>query len=136
MYKKFLASVAILAAATYATSAGAMTTVAVGAGPDGTALGAIPTQVTFDEPGVTAAAPGSVTANVPATINGATFSGGGIIMNNPAGPVFGMYAEPAGDVSNYLAVVFQPTSGTSLSSPVTITLPGSFYQVWSLLGIS
>src|SRR6185312_15426849 len=101
-----------LAAATLATSAGAMTvtTLVANVPPDtgnGATIGAIPTQVTFDESGVTAASPGSVTPNVPATINGASFSGGGIIMNNPAEPVDGMYAPPI--VSNGIVGSPDPT---------------------------
>jgi hypothetical protein len=148
MYKKFLACVAIAAAASYAASAGAMTVTPVAANVPadtgfGNTVGATPTQVTFDEVGVTAAPPNSVTANLPASIGTATFAGNGIIVNNPAGPIAGMYAPPITaplgvgipDTTNYLAVVPDPNpSSGNLSSPVTVTLPGSFFQFGLLWG--
>ena len=57
---------------------------------------------TFDD--LTAQTFGSSTTSGAFTDGGLSFSPGGIIMNNPTQGSDGLYAEPATDTSNYLAV--------------------------------
>ncbi len=58
---------------------------------------------TFDD--LTPAPYASTTPFGTFTVDGATFSGDGIVMNNGGGGSLGLYATPYGDASNYMAVL-------------------------------
>ncbi len=74
---------------------------------------------TFDEPGVTAETFGITTPYGPLTEGGASFSGSAVIMNNPTQGSDGLYAEPFGDSTNYLAVLGGGSETIAYSGPRT-----------------
>jgi hypothetical protein len=84
--------------------------------------------ITFDNINPTKLYPGTTnifTASVPASINGVTFSGTGIIVRNAEGTAAGISATPAGDNTPYLSIL----GGMS----ETLNLPGtatSFGLYW------
>ena len=45
------------------------------------------------------------TGSVPSSINGVTFSGTAIIVNNAPGTAAGISATPAGDLTNYMSIL-------------------------------
>jgi hypothetical protein len=81
--------------------------------------------ITFDpSPVLTTPYPGNpliLTGPVPGSSGGVTFSGGGILVNNPQGSANGISATPFGDTSNYLSIL----GGTS----ETLTF-GQFYNAF------
>ena len=123
MSKKFLASLAVAGAAFYATSAGAVTTFVSNNSVTGAGLVVNPL-VTFDEPLPTQPNGSNQTVGN-FSVGGANFTGAGFVTN---GSTTNLYASPAGNSTNYFAVVPNPGPGGTTSSPETITLPGSFTQ--------
>jgi hypothetical protein len=114
--KKFVCGLGVLVAAlAIIAPAHALTvTSSLGLLPPGGSYGNL---ATFDD--LTAQTFGSSTTSGAFTDGGLSFSTGGIIMNNPTQGSDGLYAEPAGDTSNYLAVL----GGSS----VTVSLlPGTY----------
>lgn len=77
------------------------------------------TVVTFDEPGVTAETFGVTTPYGTLSQGGANFSGSGVIMNNPTQGSGGLYAEPYGDSTNYMAVLGGGIETIAYSGPRT-----------------
>jgi len=63
------------------------------------------TVVTFDESGVPLVTYGLTTPSGSFTEDGVSFSGSGIVMNNFGGDSEGIYAQPFGDPTNYMAVL-------------------------------
>jgi hypothetical protein len=66
-----------------------------------------PGSITFDGPGYPAPliVPNTTPANGNFTFGAATFSGGGLVVNNAGGGSQGIYASPAFDTTNYMAVI-------------------------------
>lgn len=79
------------------------------------------TVVTFDESNIAAQTflTQSPYSNVPFTVGGATLYGSAVIMNNPTQGSGGLYAQPYGDDSNYMAVLGGGAATIAYSTPKT-----------------
>ncbi len=103
-----LGAVALMAA--FAGTAQANPVVTTGPGPYSAGNSNSNYDITFDpSPVLTtpydAQNPFIMTGPVPTTLGAITFSGGGILVNNPQGSANGISATPFGDTSNYLSIL-------------------------------
>ena len=83
---------------------------------------------TFDEAGVPVDGYGSTSPSGTFTDAGATFSGSGVVMNNGGGGSLGLYAQPYGDGTSYLAVLAGGARGTITDSQLE-------FSIGTLLGL-
>jgi hypothetical protein len=107
--KKLLLSASAAALLVMFGSAANAVTVVDTPGSLATTGASLPGAITFEN-GTGAPAPLIVPNTTPANgnfgpINGATFSGGGLVVNNAGGGSQGVYASPAFDSTNYMAVM-------------------------------
>ncbi len=87
--------------------------------PDGTLSPAAGSVVTFDEPNVTVQPYLTTTPYGTLTEGGATFSGSGVVMNNEGQGSAGLYAQPYGDSTNYMAVLGGGSETIAYAGPRT-----------------